>query len=888
MISNAGQATLVHQYKANMLKRKLVKIDIWFNNECLRKHITPRYISLHTRANSWPARKAVRAATVIWIREEVKKHYFKLNLIEQKLKLLYLRLTCLLHPAEWDSLVSSVLNFVADKGAEKFSRVQNKIASLMLRQKGFSSHSHQYNSVSSYHLPTVHNSTFLPSSEPGNVDPGNTSSSFSFDNTIFESEFNTSAPNNNNTNLNPIFPFHQRFLNLSSYHFSTNEENLLSLGLKYNFHKNSNASDLEMLAVSCQNTLEFSRVQDSDMISSRISVILNDSYNSNAHSDIIHTNLDKSLKSLRTNISNNNLIISKADKGNCIVVLDRVAYVDKVTDFLQNGDFTLLNNNPTQKFITQLRRHLNDNNDILQELGTNKYKLNLMNASTPVLYGLPKIHKPNVPIRPVVSYFNSPCAKLSRFLNSFILNSTNFISSSSIKNSKHLSSLIKDIHIPDSAILVSFDVTNLFPSVPPEDCLQLVSDLLLSHNFTPDITEFIVSLVDFVLKQNFFQFNNCFYRQNTGLAMGSNLSPLLAEIFMDNLEKNIKNCEFYSDVLFYYRYVDDIILCYNNTIENLNLFKNHIDSLHPSIKFTIELEQGGSIPFLDLLVSKTQNNKLSFSIYRKATTTDTVIPFSSNHPYNQKCAAFNALFNRLFSIPMNKDGFNKELNIIKQIATGNGYPPNFTNKLFFNHFNKMVLNKNLYSPPDNNHNFFSIPYLGSISHKIKSLFMKHNINICFKTNNSLGSSIVNSKDRIPLFERSGIYRLNCSQPGCSVCYIGQCGRKVSLRVQEHIREIDKHSSVPKDLIQSKSSFADHILKEKHTFDPKKDVLMLHNCAKGPVMNLLEILEINKALRNPQITCVNEQVQFSCLKFFNSLGFSFTSAQASHNNRLEAD
>ncbi|KAK5645127.1 hypothetical protein RI129_006427 [Pyrocoelia pectoralis] len=73
------------------------------------------------------------------------------------------------------------------------------------------------------------------------------------------------------------------------------------------------------------------------------------------------------------------------------------------------------------------------------------------------------------------------------------------------------------------------------------------------------------------------------------------------------------------------------------------------------------------LPFLDLCLHKSPHN-ISFSFYRKPTTTDNLIPFDSIHPFLHKLAGLNALLFRLFKIPMSPTHFNDEYNIIKQIA----------------------------------------------------------------------------------------------------------------------------------------------------------------------------------------------------------------------------
>lgn len=854
-IDTAGRAFLVREFKRNLLRRKLTSLDIWFNNECLRRHITPNYITFNTRIKSPSACKALNVARRVWIKEEVKKHYFKLNLIDLKLKNVYLNLTVMLHPLEFDILFSDVLDYVEDQGKLKFDRLSNKFRALSSKQEGnflYSNSSHHSHKLdNNLHNSTALNNTFL--------------------NVAFCNEFNIDDCLRNGTFSD--FQFNKRFLNLSSLVLDERDEELLNLGLKFNFNFSPKSADLQFLAVESERILESCNLDDKNIIRSQISVCLNKYHNIPHTSHPFNTRLSKSLSSFRKKISDHNIILSKADKGNCIVLLDKNLYIEKVENFLTLQDFSPIPNNPTIAFFASLKKTLSITNETLKFFNSDKSKLYSMNSQTPLLYGLPKIHKENCPIRPVVSYSNSPAYKLASWLNKIIVSYTKFSSKYAINNSFEFTDNLKDIFIPNDSILVSFDVKNLFPSIPPDDCIELLRSLLFSESDIP--TYHILNLcvlVDTVLKQNFFQFNNKFYSQQSGLAMGSPLSPLLSEIFMSNLESKIETHPFFNKIIHFSRYVDDTFVIFNGTVDELHSLFSFLNSLNPSVVFTMELESDGAIPFLDILVQRGNNHKLDFSIYHKPTTTDSVIPYHSNHPITHKLAAFNSFFHRLFNIPLNHDNFIKELNFIKQIAHNNNYPPHIINKIYYKHISRF-LNKNLITTPTNKQNkYFSLPFLNNISYKIQDIFRKLNLNISFKTTWPLKNFLVHTKDKIPTTDRSGVYLLACGHPGCNCCYIGQSGRRISTRILEHKRIIDKHKNVPNCELNSNSTFANHIINTGHNFDIEANSRVLHFCNKGTTLNLLEILEIYKALNNPKVNCINDQIQFSCLNFFSSLCF----------------
>ena len=220
---------------------------------------------------------------------------------------------------------------------------------------------------------------------------------------------------------------------------------------------------------------------------------------------------------------------------------------------------------------------------------------------------------------------------------------------------------------------------------------------MLSNNNTDLlIANELLTLINLCLEQNYFTFNNNFFVQKDGLPMGSPLSPLLAELFMDSFECNLFSNNKIKNIIFWYRYVDDILCLFNGTSRQVTSFLNTLNSLEPNIQFTVEIEKDNSINFLDLTIDHKNKNKFNFQIYRKPTYTDTIIPSTSNHPFSTKMAAFHSLINRIINIPLDEHNFKKEVNIITTIAENNGYDKHRIKKLLHKKQNK-VLFKQIYN-----------------------------------------------------------------------------------------------------------------------------------------------------------------------------------------------
>ncbi len=162
--------------------------------------------------------------------------------------------------------------------------------------------------------------------------------------------------------------------------------------------------------------------------------------------------------------------------------------------------------------------------------------------------------------------------------------------------------------------MVSFDVSSLFTNVPVEEALDIVKDRIEADHSIHDRTNLsITSLIDILnmcLKSTYFLYNNKFYQQSQGAAMGSPLSPIIANIFMESLEDNIALQTANIKPSIWLCYVDDTFTLWPHNRQSLNMFLEHLNSLRPSIKFTMEVDSNHQLPFLDVMVERTNSNSI--------------------------------------------------------------------------------------------------------------------------------------------------------------------------------------------------------------------------------------------------------------------------------------
>ena len=172
------------------------------------------------------------------------------------------------------------------------------------------------------------------------------------------------------------------------------------------------------------------------------------------------------------------IVILPADKGNATVVLDKKEYTEKMHDLLQDDSYKLLKKDPTSKLerkIDTTLKQLEKNGEIPQQL---RKKITQNHSYIPQLYGLPKIHKPNTPFRPIVSSIGSSTQLLAKEL-ARILNPLRGNTSSYIKNSSHFVQTLDSISMCVSDLMVSFDVKSLFTRVPIPEALQIIEARLI-------------------------------------------------------------------------------------------------------------------------------------------------------------------------------------------------------------------------------------------------------------------------------------------------------------------------------------------------------------------------------------------------------------------------
>ena len=348
---------------------------------------------------------------------------------------------------------------------------------------------------------------------------------------------------------------------------------------------------------------------------------------------------------------------------------------------IDSGPYQLLSKDPTDRLTRKLSEKLLTlkRNGHISEAVYNKIRPR--HKQPPRVYGLSKIHKANTPLRPIVSCVNTFAYDASAFLAN-ILSPLTGNSDFTVTNSAHFASVISSEKIQEHEIMVSFDVESLFTNVPIEGAVQaalrkLESDPTLADRTTLTPAQ-IANLLDFVLRSTYFQYNGSIYEQREGAAIGSPVSAVIANLYMETFEEQaIEPAP--SKPKIWKRYVDDIFTILDR--DRVDSFLQHLNSQQPTIRFTMETENDNKIAFLDASVSREPDGSLTTSVYRKPTHTDQYLEYDSHHPQSVKRGIVKCPYDRAKRLVTKPSVISAEKKHLSSVLVSNGYPSSFVQKI---------------------------------------------------------------------------------------------------------------------------------------------------------------------------------------------------------------
>ena len=488
---------------------------------------------------------------------------------------------------------------------------------------------------------------------------------------------------------------------------------------------------------------------------------------------------------------------------------------------IDDNTYMILQSNPLKSwqhhYNKELKRILKNNPDLEKRFRSYMPKL-------PHMYGLPKVHKDGVPMRPIVSTIGSVDYLLAGWLAKLLSPCLNKIAGTHITNTLDFIERIDKVDLNDK-LMVSYDVDSLFTNVPVTQCIEFLKENLDSLELDlPVSNNAFIDLLILCTSNCYFEFDDKYFVQNRGLPMGSPISPVLSNIYMEFYEKNHLPNVLPNDIL-WVRFVDDIFAVLPDSVDPKVLL-NSINQASPSVKFKCEVEQEGKLAFLDTQVIRSPCNKPIFRVYRKPTHSNAYIHAYSCHSENVKVGVMITIFLRAYNI-CDPSYIDEEIRYISEVFKRLGYCDRFINQAHQKarkRFYGLKQNRERETRPT-----LVIPNIADnkiIADSIKEV----KYDVVNKNNCTIGKRL---KKKVKSDDNSGvIYRIKCLD--CNFSYFGETN-DLKRRVYQH-----KYSKRTGDL---NNAIVKHIWDKDHRVDINQaDVILRKNDTN--TRKLLESMIIN--------------------------------------------
>ena len=625
-------------------------------------------------------------------------------------------------------------------------------------------------------------------------------------------------------------------VNFSSKTLSANEKSVLGLGLSFNLEPDEkNVLDSIVQVDKLIRRGDYDS-QEASYIRGLIPPML---LSYKKEESILPDRFKKALKDLQ---SDRTIKVLAADKGGKTVVMDKADYENKAFNLLSDSNtYEELRKDPTADVNALVRSKINIHLKRHPEFDEIKKRLIRPNFTLPYFYGAPKIHKPGCPLRPVISNVGAATRPLAGFLADILSKYVGTFSSAHVKNNVDFKNKLLDFQRENSLSnvkMLSFDVKALFTNVPTDDVLSFIEERISEGRIsTPIPKEDFMSLIRVCVENSSFQFKDKFFKQKFGMAMGSPLSPILANLYMEYFEKELM-ANIQNKPLMWLRYVDDVWAILDKEANHLDLL-NEINSLSPTIKFTVETEQDGELPFLDCLVRNSEGS-FQFNIYRKSIDAGMHLHAFSNHQKQVKKSVLFSLILRAYRI-CDRIHLKDEIQILYERFKQLGYTHNFINKVHGEVKRKYYArnsNQPSREPQDFPPNHISLPRNSYTESYIKPVLKSRDCSVHFKAANTIKSKLISNRPKINnLNEAPGVYMIHCKD--CPAKYIGETGRTFNARLKEHISHVSNNH-------EDKSAVARHVAETFHPPDWRKSQLV-YKCGDWNQRNIVESVLISETV-----------------------------------------
>ena len=519
----------------------------------------------------------------------------------------------------------------------------------------------------------------------------------------------------------------------------------------------------------------------------------------------VQDNLTREQRNTIKEIKNDpNISIYPFDKGSGLVRIRNEDAINKIRE--QLGETEIIQNDPTDSFAAEIRRNLSVLNKKGRFTKAEYERIYPSDAIPPRMYGVVKAHKPekNFPMRVVVSTVGSPAYGISSHLVNLV-QPTLDKNKTRLKNSQTFVDQAKTWDIGATETQVSYDVVNLYPSVPLKEATSVLLDLLKNDQELKKRTKLTIpeikKMLELCLSKCYFLWNDEIHLLKDSGPIGLSVMVAMAEAFLQVLEAKAINGALQEQPpvspLSFCRFVDDSHSRFEKEEQAYDFLKI-LNSQHPKIQYTIEKESTEKkLQFLDLTVINDGTGKYNFSIFRKNAITNVQIKPNSNHDPKVLRGVFKGFVYRAITLCSGKHQ-DDELTFLIDVFRENGYNKEELEKLVREVKGKHnqdtdTEGSNNEGAPDEIKQTITLPWIPGVSPRLKKVYRKAGYKVVFKSGKNL-CSILTAKNKMKLPENSfpGIYTIPCS---CGIPpYRGETKKKVATRLTEHEDYIKKNQT----------------------------------------------------------------------------------------------
>ena len=500
-------------------------------------------------------------------------------------------------------------------------------------------------------------------------------------------------------------------------------------------------------------------------------------------------------KALKTLANDKSIVITQADKGGGLVIIDRAEYRQKMQDMLSNQDTYQKGSKgsiekASQTFNKSARR-------ILKKSDRGKRMLHLIEEApkAPTMRGLPKIHKAGRPMRPITSGVGSAPHCIAKVLAKPLTRMLDTISGCHIKNTSDMVDRLKGKDFSDH-MLASLDVQSLFTNVAVDGALRVIKDVVgtMDEEELPLPQQDYIDIVTLCMRFNVFNFEDEEYSQHNGLAMGSPLSPVAACLYLEKLEE-----EHYLGIMgpdtMWMRYIDDVLIVIPKDID-IEQKVQRLNTVDANIQFTLEKEAGGGLPFLDTFIGREGQN-LKYRVYRKPSCKEDYIHYYSGHNERYKRGVVIGFFLRAYRV-CSPEYLQEEIEHIFKRFQQLKYPKGLlmTLKKKAQKIRERATDDTTRNARQNarreekSRTLICIPNFQDVD-VIARYLDKAGFRTVIGTGEKSGDILkYKCSGNRTCNEKSVVYRIPCGT--CDRSYIGESGRGLKTRIAEHRRDVRGH------------------------------------------------------------------------------------------------